>query len=121
MLRAKRLHSTLSLISTPPIHHTYLLTSSGDLLSISSYAGPAPSVSIKSLVAAGMVVAAQSPETWKGSTGSLGDRTFCINPVLGGKFLVCCISLPDADAGVVKRRLDQLTVHLEESLSTLKT
>ncbi|GMI03112.1 hypothetical protein TrLO_g2487 [Triparma laevis f. longispina] len=126
MLRAKRLHQTLSLISTPPIHHTYLLTSTGDLLSIASLdeselGENVESVDVKSLVAAGMVVAAKSDDDWTGSTGSLGPRIFCINPVLSKKFLVCCLSLPNADPSLVKSRLDQLTGHLEESLSTLKT
>eukprot|EP00518_Triparma_eleuthera_P017659 CAMPEP_0197551332 /NCGR_PEP_ID=MMETSP1320-20131121/4636_1 /TAXON_ID=91990 /ORGANISM="Bolidomonas sp., Strain RCC2347" /LENGTH=116 /DNA_ID=CAMNT_0043111815 /DNA_START=181 /DNA_END=527 /DNA_ORIENTATION=- len=32
MLRAKNLHSTLSKVASAPLHHVYLLTSSGSLL-----------------------------------------------------------------------------------------
>ena len=65
MLRARRLHSTLSQITTDPIAATILLTSQGTLLCKAMTNDC--DFDIKAMVAIGIVVAESEGEGWQGS------------------------------------------------------
>jgi len=76
MLRAKRLHTNLSLITNPPISATVLLTATGNILSKNLI--PDTTLDQKAIAAVGFVVAEGESEGWVGSVGVRGDRVWGI-------------------------------------------
>ena len=77
---------------------------------------------MQGLVACGSVAAAGRPPEWEGAVGAVAEgRVFYIAPICGGKFHLCCLSLPGAEEGEVVGRMDELKGHLGKALEDLKT
>eukprot|EP00520_Triparma_pacifica_P019743 CAMPEP_0118654910 /NCGR_PEP_ID=MMETSP0785-20121206/12641_1 /TAXON_ID=91992 /ORGANISM="Bolidomonas pacifica, Strain CCMP 1866" /LENGTH=128 /DNA_ID=CAMNT_0006547601 /DNA_START=180 /DNA_END=563 /DNA_ORIENTATION=- len=128
MLRAKRLHSNLSLITNAPIEATILLTSTGNLLC--KNLTPTTQIDIKAMAAVGVVVADGEADGWIGSVGLRGDRVWGFRNVLNGRYYLVCVSSqvensaesPEVVADIeskIESRMTSLSKYLDEALAGL--